>query len=176
MSWPKGFTYEFFRLIVHYFRARALNMGWESQGCEPRSHSLVLRATGNRVSLWHESSNLSLGANFNLGYKYFKLICREYFFNHQSIMEPPARFELATSSLPMRCYTAKPRWRNASESPRDYNRFETSKNCLLDLLIGSENPLLCIFSPSKIKGLFFPLGDKEGDFLRWDIDGTRSRI
>ena len=25
-------------------------------------------------------------------------------------MEPPARIELATSSLPMRCYTAKPRW------------------------------------------------------------------
>ena len=128
-------------------------MGWESQGCEPRSHSLVLRATGNRVSLWHESSNLSLGAISE-----FVRLCHqnilEYLLNHIWIMEPPARFELATSSLPMRCYTAKPRWRNASESPRDYNRFETSKNCLLDLLIGSENPLLCIFSPSKIKGRF----------------------
>ena len=81
-------------------------MGLESQGREPRSHSLVLRATGNRVSLWHESSNLSLGA-----------ICSTI------VLEPPARFELATSSLPMRCYTAKPRWHCASESPSDYNRF-----------------------------------------------------
>ena len=150
-------------------------MGLESQGREPRSHSLVLRASGNRVSLWHESSNLSLGAIsvFNRLCPYNML---EYFLNYILIMEPPARFELATSSLPMRCYTAKPRWRNASESPRDYNRFETFMNCFLDLLMGSENLLLCIFSPSKIKGLFFPLGDKEGDFLRWDIDGTRSRI
>ena len=81
-------------------------MGLESQGREPRSHSLVLRATGNRVSLWHESSNLSLGAKITVLF-----------------LEPPARFELATSSLPMRCYTAKPRWRSASESPFDYNRF-----------------------------------------------------
>ena len=47
-------------------------------------------------------------------------------------MEPPARIELATSSLPMRCYTAKPRWRNPSESPSDYNRFATKKYCYMD--------------------------------------------
>ena len=38
-------------------------------------------------------------------------------------MEPPARIELATSSLPMRCYTTKPRWRCPCHQPFRYNRF-----------------------------------------------------
>ena len=38
-------------------------------------------------------------------------------------VEPPARFELATSSLPMRCYTSKPRWRKRGDLPSRYNRF-----------------------------------------------------
>ena len=128
-------------------------MGWKSQGYEPRSHSLVLRATGNRVSLWHESSNLSLGANL-IQQLIFQINLSTILLHNQWIMEPPARFELATSSLPMRCYTAKPRWRNACESPRDYNHFETSKNCLLDFLFSCQNLSLSIFFPSKIKGLF----------------------
>ena len=36
-------------------------------------------------------------------------------------MEPPARFELATSSLPMRCYTPKPQWRIPADLHDDYN-------------------------------------------------------
>ena len=35
--------------------------------------------------------------------------------------EPLARFELATSSLPMRCYTPKPQWRNSADLHDDYN-------------------------------------------------------
>ena len=38
-------------------------------------------------------------------------------------LEPPARIELATSSLPMRCYTTKPRWRCPCHQPFRYNRF-----------------------------------------------------
>ena len=38
-------------------------------------------------------------------------------------VEPPARFELATSSLPMRCYTSKPLWRKRGDLPSRYNRF-----------------------------------------------------
>ena len=36
-------------------------------------------------------------------------------------MEPPARFELATSSLPMRCYTPKPQWRITADLHDEYN-------------------------------------------------------
>ena len=36
-------------------------------------------------------------------------------------LEPPARFELATSSLPMRCYTPKPQWRISADLHDDYN-------------------------------------------------------
>ena len=42
-------------------------------------------------------------------------------------MEPPARIELATSSLPMRCYTAKPRWRDSAHLKGGYNRFAMAK-------------------------------------------------
>ena len=38
-------------------------------------------------------------------------------------LEPPARLELATSSLPMRCYTTKPWWRSRGDLPMRYNRF-----------------------------------------------------
>ena len=38
-------------------------------------------------------------------------------------LEPPARLELATSSLPMRCYTTKPWWRSRGDLPLRYNRF-----------------------------------------------------
>ena len=41
--------------------------------------------------------------------------------------EPPARIELATSSLPMRCYTAKPRWRDSAHLKGGYNRFVMAK-------------------------------------------------
>ena len=41
--------------------------------------------------------------------------------------EPPARIELATSSLPMRCYTTKPRWRRPCHQAFRYNRFASSK-------------------------------------------------
>ena len=73
----------------------------------PRSHSLVVRATGNRVGSSHGSSNLPLGAITN----------KEI--NHT--LEPLARFELATSSLPMRCYTPKPQWRISADLHGDYN-------------------------------------------------------
>ena len=43
-------------------------------------------------------------------------------------MEPPARIELATSSLPMRCYTTKPRWRRPCHQAFRYNRFASSQN------------------------------------------------
>ena len=43
-------------------------------------------------------------------------------------LEPPARIELATSSLPMRCYTTKPRWRKGGDLPSWYNRFGNRKN------------------------------------------------
>ena len=42
---------------------------------------------------------------------------------HDMSLEPPARLELATSSLPMRCYTTKPRWRYSCHQPFRYNRF-----------------------------------------------------
>ena len=44
------------------------------------------------------------------------------------MVEPPARIELATSSLPMRCYTTKPRWRRPCHQAFRYNRFASSKN------------------------------------------------
>ena len=44
-------------------------------------------------------------------------------------VEPPARFELATSSLPMRCYTSKPRWRKRGDLPSRYNRFGNGSPC-----------------------------------------------
>ena len=44
------------------------------------------------------------------------------------LVEPPARIELATSSLPMRCYTTKPRWRRPCHQAFRYNRFASSKN------------------------------------------------
>ena len=37
------------------------------------------------------------------------------------VQEPLARFELATSSLPMRCYTPKPQWRISADLHDDYN-------------------------------------------------------
>ena len=43
-------------------------------------------------------------------------------------MEPPARIELATSSLPMRCYTTKPRWRRPCHQAFRYNHFASSLN------------------------------------------------
>ena len=73
----------------------------------PRSHSLVVRATGNRVGSSLGGSNPSLGAITNYGIN--------------DMLEPLARFELATSSLPMRCYTPKPQWRISADLHGDYN-------------------------------------------------------
>ena len=73
----------------------------------PRSHSLVVRATGNRVGSSLGGSNPSLGAKINKGIN--------------QTLEPLARFELATSSLPMRCYTPKPQWRISADLHDDYN-------------------------------------------------------
>ena len=47
-------------------------------GLEPRSHSLVVRATGNRVGLSLGSSNLSLGANSHLRYSFLEDAKRLY--------------------------------------------------------------------------------------------------
>ena len=63
-------------------------------------------------------------------------------------MEPPARFELATSSLPMRCYTPKPRWQWSAHRTNGYNRFVnwTSPD-------GSEHlPTPCIGTPAQRVG------------------------
>ncbi len=48
---------------------------------------------------------------------------RSHFKVHDLSLEPPARLELATSSLPMRCYTTKPWWRSRGDLPLRYNRF-----------------------------------------------------
>ena len=68
--------------------------------------------------------------------------------------EPPARIELATSSLPMRCYTAKPRWRSATEPPFDYNHFANQN---IDYWFEKESVKmlsLSIFYPQRLKGYF----------------------
>ncbi len=57
--------YNRFGVEISFLQPFRLNRKCLSAGLRPRSHSLVLRATGNRVSLWHESSNLSLGATLS---------------------------------------------------------------------------------------------------------------
>ena len=47
---------------------------------------------------------------------------------HDMSLEPPARLELATSSLPMRCYTTKPWWRSRGDLPLRYNQFVSILN------------------------------------------------
>ncbi len=52
----------------------------------------------------------------------FKSLSRRHTNNEiNHTLEPLARFELATSSLPMRCYTPKPQWRISADLHDDYN-------------------------------------------------------
>ena len=85
----------------------------------PRSHSLVVRdlPSGVQISaLSREIANLGSslgGSNPSLGAIISKGISQT--------LEPLARFELLTSSLPMRCYTPKPQWRISADLHDDYN-------------------------------------------------------
>ena len=75
------------------------------------------------LSLAHRASHLESGAFQTVDFRIHTLMIdgqkrRAAGFEGE---EPPARIELATSSLPMRCYTPKPQWRKGSEMHDEYN-------------------------------------------------------
>ena len=77
------------------------------------------------LALVHRASHLESGAFQTVDFRIHTLMIdgqkrRAAGFEGE---EPPARIELATSSLPMRCYTAKPRWRDSAHLKGGYNRF-----------------------------------------------------
>ena len=67
-------------------------------------------------------SDVKKSCNFEIMSLGFKSLSRRHTNNEiNHTLEPLARFELATSSLPMRCYTPKPQWRISADLHDDYN-------------------------------------------------------
>ena len=101
-------------------------------------------------------SNPSLGAN---EYRFWLDLAKQAC----AVQEPLARFELATSSLPMRCYTPKPQWRISADLHDDYNA--SSNISTKQIAVYEENyPQRLIIDFTKIK----PRKATSLDGIRWE--------